>query len=114
MAKGIVLDTIEAEKRLEKSPFIEGLLHSAKGALLGAPTGALIAGFSGGSAKSGAFIGSLLAAAAFGVGKAMAQDLHNKEQEAELRIYLEHIKDREPFYYMPPKPLFDQAVRRVR
>ena len=114
MAKGILLDSIETEKRLEKSPLMEGLLQSAQGAALGAAGGALIANFSGGSPKSGAFIGSLLAAAAFGVGKAMAQDIHNKEEESELRVYLNNIKEREPFYYMPPKPLFDRAVKRVR
>lgn len=114
MSKGPVLKGLEDAAVVVKSPVAEGIAGAAKGALLGAGLGAVAGAASGGSATKGALITALLAAAAFGAGRAVAQDIENKERESELRVHLENLKEREPFFYMPPPKLFRMAVRSVR
>ena len=109
-----LLESIEGREELRRSPIAEGLLGALKGAMIGMPSGYAIGKLSGGSGQSGAFIGGLLAAAAFGAGHAIGQDIQNKEQESGLRVHLENLKEREPFFYMPPKPLFNRLIRDVR
>jgi hypothetical protein len=112
--KGPVTEGLEDAQIIKKSPLAEGGYNALKGALLGIPSGYAIGRLSGGSGPAGAFIGGLLAAAAFGATGAIGQDLQNKEQEAELRVHLENLKSREPFFYMPPRHLFAREVNRVR
>ena len=112
--KGPALTALEELHQVEKSPTQSALIGAIKGAIIGAPAGAVVSHLSGGSASAGGFIGGLLAAAAFGAANAITKDVENKEQESALRVHLENLKDREPFFYMPPKPLFERLVKHVR
>ena len=111
---GPILKGIEETYEVKRSPLAEGLWGALKGGVVGVPAGAVIAHLAGGSGAAGGFIGGLLSAAAFGAGHAMAQDIENKEKESDLRVHLENLKHREPFFYMPPRSLFERAVKNVR
>lgn len=112
--RGPITRTLEETQEIVKSPFLEGLSGVARGGVIGAPLGAIVGHLSGGSALKGGFAGGLLAAAAFGAANYLTKDIQNTETEAEMRVHLENLKDREPFFFMPPRPLFARAVKSVR
>lgn len=114
MPVGPVTKGLEEAAVVIKSPLVEAVYGAAKGGVVGGAVGALIGQLSGGSPGKGALLTGLLAAAAFGAGKAAVQDIENKEHEAGLRVHLENLKKREPFFYMPPPRLFRKAVQNVR
>jgi len=86
----------------ERSPLIKGLFAALKGAAVGAPLGSFVYALANRNPIVGATIGALGAGAAIGLGRAIKQDVDNRGQEADIRYYSERLKEREPFFFMPP------------
>ena len=103
----IALENVEA---LDKSPFVQGLLAGAKGALVGGPLGAAIQYARGKSVGFGALAGALGAGAVTALARATRQDVSNQVEEGRLRYFVGRMKAREPLVFMPPAhhfgPLF--------
>lgn len=110
--KGPFLEYLEQKEKAEKSPAAQGLLGAAKGALVGAPVGAAIGLLSGRGPFLTGFIGAALLGGALGTVEAVSQDIANKEREAEMKVYLENLKNREPFFFEPPSVA--KPVRKVK
>ena len=110
--RGLLPEAVGETFHLEKSPFVQGFLTGLKGALFGAPVGALVQHVRGQNPLLGALIGGLGAGLAAGATKYVSQDLENVSQEEALRYYAQRLKAREPMLFMPPPPRFGQIFRR--
>lgn len=104
---------IEEGEAWQRSPFVQGLLAGAKGALIGGPTAAVIQLARGKSPILGAVLGAAATGLAAGLGKAVQQDIENQEQEAILRYHSERIKSREPMFFLPPPQRFGTLFSRL-
>jgi len=111
--RGIGTKTIEETAVYEKSPFMQGLLAAAHGALLAAPIGASIQALRGKNPVVGALVAALGTGLITGAVRATAQDINNQEREALLRYHADRIKGREPFFFMPPPSQLGQYFSRM-
>lgn len=100
--RGPVVQSIAETEYWSKSPFVQGFLAGVKGALVGAPAGALMQYARGKNPLVGALIGGLSAGAALGGMKALTQDVENVADEERLRYHALRLKGREPLLFMPP------------
>lgn len=123
--KSMLTGGIEETEKLDRSPFMRGIIAGSKGALLGAPVAGFVQALRGKDPVLGAVLGALGMGLLFGTSKAMEQDIANQVQEGRLRYYADRLKNREPFFFMPPAekfgPLFSklheiehQKVERAR
>lgn len=112
--RGFVPTSVGETVHLEKSPFIQGFLAGIKGALVGAPTGAVVQALRGRSPLLGAIIGGLGAGILSGAAKASVQKIENVSTEEAMRYHIEQMKSREPFVFMPPPPTLARVFTRMR
>lgn len=110
--RGYIPELEGSAKYVENSPFIQGFLAGLKGLLLGAPAGAAVQAFRGGSPILGAAVGGIGAGLAMGLSKGTDQKLHNINVEEGMRYHLEQIKNREPLVFLPPPATLAQLFRR--
>lgn len=101
--KGLYTRTVEEVVNWKQSPYIAGMVTGAKAALVGAPVGSLIAAIKDSNAKRGAILGALVAGVpGFAAGFAK-QRIQNIDQEASIRYFADHIKEREPRFFTPER-----------
>lgn len=114
--KAPVTTLIEENEAWDKSPFIQGLLAAAKGALIGGPAAGFVQSLRGKSPAIGGALGALSVGLLAGLAKATQQDLANQADEASLRYHADRLKAREPLFFMPPPnhlgPLFSRLHQR--
>lgn len=101
--KGLYTRTVEEVVNWKQSPYIAGMVSGFKAALIGAPVGSLVAAIKDSNAKKGAILGAI-AAGVPGFMKGFAQQrMKNIDQEAAIRYFVDHIKEREPRFFTPER-----------
>ena len=103
MARSLIGETIDVAAQAEKSPLVEGFVAGLKAALLGAPIGAGVQALRDKSPMTGAVIGAVIPGLLAGLARAGEQKIENLGTEAALRYHAENIKEREPYFFMPPR-----------
>lgn len=107
-------DPFLAEQQLRKSPAVEGFIAGFKAALVGGPVAATYALLSGGKRPLLAGgLGALGAGAVVGGLAAVKQEVDNRVREAELRYHMNNMRDRDPYGFLPPRPLLGRAISQI-
>lgn len=88
---------------VKRSPLAEGFMAALKAALIGAPIGAGVQALRGGNMATGAIAGALLPGFIAGFTRATEQKLNNLDTEAMIRYHTSNIRDREPYFFLPPR-----------
>jgi hypothetical protein len=110
--RGPIPTAIDEATFAEKSPFVEGFVTALKAAAIGAPMTAGIQALRGKDPVSGAIAGALLPGLTAGLLSAAKQKASNLRDEAVLRYHANRIKEREPYFFMPPRPYLGQLFTR--